>query len=140
MKWKSTHSSPCDVPCFFVFSKSSSYIVKQKGLGRIFSREPDNLAALHSYKHSGLVNDKAVGIQPSPSGKGVVVNTKKSNKKVGGNKVASKRNSTTISKGGSRRTSGAVAKIVGKNGYRSDLLKGEYRERKISNDNARRWA
>lgn len=28
----------------------SSFIVKQKGLGRIFSREPRNLVQLHSYK------------------------------------------------------------------------------------------
>lgn len=29
---------------------NSSFIVKQKGLGRIFSREPRNLVQLHSYK------------------------------------------------------------------------------------------
>lgn len=29
---------------------NSSFIVKQKGLGRIFSREPRNLTQLHSYK------------------------------------------------------------------------------------------
>lgn len=28
---------------------SSSYIVKQKGLGRVFSREPSNLKQIHSY-------------------------------------------------------------------------------------------
>lgn len=29
---------------------NSSFIVKQKGIGRIFSREPRNLVQLHSYK------------------------------------------------------------------------------------------
>lgn len=30
--------------------KSNRYLVKQKGLSRVFSREPGNLASLHSYK------------------------------------------------------------------------------------------
>lgn len=56
--------------------KSNSFLVKQKGLGRVFSREPGNLAAFHSYKHSGLVNDKSVGIVPAEN-RGVVVTTRK---------------------------------------------------------------
>lgn len=56
--------------------KSNSFLVKQKGLGRVFSREPGNLAAFHSYKHSGLVNDKSVGIVPAAN-RGVVVTTRK---------------------------------------------------------------
>lgn len=36
--------------------KSNSYIVKQKGLGKVFSREPRNLAQIHSYTVSHQVN------------------------------------------------------------------------------------
>jgi large subunit ribosomal protein L28e len=103
--------------------KTSSHIVKQKGLGRIFSREPGNLMNLHSYKY-GWVNDKAVGISPAANGRGVVVTTKKS--KLPTNKIAVSRSTQTINKGGSRRTAGAVADIVAKRGYRADLLKGEF--------------
>lgn len=103
--------------------KNSSFLVKQKGLGRIFSREPGNLMNLHSYKY-GWVNDKAVGVDAAKSGKGVIVTTKKS--KVGGNKISGSKSIQNINKGGSRRTAGAVANIVAKRGYRADLLKGEY--------------
>ncbi|CAO1615733.1 unnamed protein product [Parajaminaea phylloscopi] len=101
--------------------KSSSYIVKQKGLGRVFSREPSNLAALHSYTYSGIVNDKAVGIEAAPAGRGVVVSTRKT--KSAPNKIAGTRSEYVIKKGGSRRTAGKVASIVAKNGYRPDLRK-----------------
>lgn len=103
--------------------KNSSFLVKQKGLGRVFSREPLCLDNLHSYKSVFGANAKAVGIQPAPSGKGIVITTK--NTKVAPNKIKSSRNVQTIKVGGSRRAAGAVANIVGKRGYRSDLLKSE---------------
>lgn len=105
-------------------SKSSCFLVKQKGLARVFSREPNNLAQIHSFRYSGLVNDKSVGIQADASGKGVVVSTRKT--KVAPNKIAGSRSEQLIKKGGPRHKAGSVAKIVGKRGYRSDLLKGEY--------------
>lgn len=81
---------------------------------------PD-LAAFHASQYSGIVNDKAVGVEAAPSGRGVVVSTKKT--KAPSNKVAGTRNNYTISKGGSRRAAGVTANIVAKNGYRPDLLK-----------------
>lgn len=102
--------------------KSNSYLVKQKGLGRVFSREPGNLAALHSYKYSGVVNDKSVGIAPAEK-KGVNVVTKKT--KASPLAVKGARAETTV-KGGPRRVAGAVANIVAKNRYRPDLRKGTY--------------
>lgn len=103
-------------------SKSSSYIVKQKGLARVFSREPDNLAQIHSYRHSGLINDKSVGVQPNPQGKGVVVSTKRS--KASPNQIAGRRTTQIVKKGGSRHAAGSVAKVTAS--QRPDLLKGEW--------------
>ncbi|CCF50164.1 hypothetical protein NDA11_000787 [Ustilago hordei] len=100
---------------------NSSFIVKQKGLGRIFSREPRNLTQLHSYKYSGLVNSKAVGIEPAQSGKGVVLTTKNSKKTPFS--IRGTKNTSTIKKGGSRRAAGVVSNIVAKKGYRADLTK-----------------
>lgn len=110
--------------------KSNSFLVKQKGLGRVFSREPGNLASLHSYKHSGIVNDKSVGIVPAGQ-KGVQVTTKKT--KVSPRAVKGARATTTV-KGGSRRVAGAVANIAAKHHYRPDLRKGTYlyRSRRIT--------
>ncbi|EPQ30706.1 uncharacterized protein PFL1_01607 [Pseudozyma flocculosa PF-1] len=101
--------------------KTSSYIVKQKGLPRFFTREPLNLKQIHSPKHSGNVCKKAVGIAPAANGKGVVVTTKKT--KASPFSVKGSRASTTIKGTGNRRVSGAVANIVGKRGYRNDLAK-----------------
>ncbi|KAJ1025878.1 hypothetical protein NDA16_002504 [Ustilago loliicola] len=100
---------------------NSSFIVKQKGLGRIFSREPRNLTQLHSYKYSGLVNSKAVGLEAPKSGKGVVLTTKNSKKTPFS--IKSTKNTTTIKKGGSRRAAGVVSNVVAKKGYRADLTK-----------------
>ncbi|PWN26319.1 ribosomal protein L28e, partial [Jaminaea rosea] len=101
--------------------QSSSFIVKQKGLGKVFSREPNNLAAIHSYTYSGIVNDKSVGIEAAPKGRGVVVSTRKT--KSAPNQVANTRSEYVVKKGGSRRAAGKVANIVAKNGYRPDLRK-----------------
>ncbi|SPO49083.1 related to 60S ribosomal protein L28 [Moesziomyces antarcticus] len=100
---------------------NSSFIVKQKGLGRTFSREPRNLVQLHSYKYSGVVNAKAVGIEATKSGKGIVLTTKNSKKTPFS--IKSTNNASTIKKGGSRRAAGVVSNVVAKKGYRADLTK-----------------
>lgn len=102
---------------------NSSFIIKQKGIGRIFSREPANLTQLHSYKYSGLVNAKSVAVEAPASGKGVVITTK--NSKKGPQAVKSSKNVSSIKKGGGRRTAGVVSNIVAKRNYRSDLTKGK---------------
>ena len=104
---------------------SNSFLVKQRGIGRVFSREPGNLTSLHSYKHSGIINDKSVGITPAPNTRGVVLTTQKT--KVAPGTVRNARNSVTI-KGGSRRVARAVANSVAKRGYRPDLRRGTYME------------
>ena len=45
------------------------------------SQEPMNLANKNSFKFSGLVNKKAVGIENGPEGKGVTLVTKKQTSK-----------------------------------------------------------
>ena len=74
--------------------KTSCFLVKQKGLARVFSREPNNLAQIHSYRYSGLVNDKNVSIEASKSGKGLVVSTKKAD--VAQGKIAGSRTSQSL--------------------------------------------
>ncbi|KAL0637209.1 hypothetical protein Q9L58_003859 [Maublancomyces gigas] len=100
----------------------SSFIVK-RGVGNervIFSKEPLNLVNKHSRKHSGLVNEKAVGVLPNEAG-GVTVITKKSHEKYG-TKPASLYNTVTFSKNKSqRKTYYAVVNTVAKKHYRADL-------------------
>ncbi|KDN47963.1 ribosomal protein L28 [Tilletiaria anomala UBC 951] len=105
---------------WLLLRQQNSFLVKQHGLPRVFSREPGNIAAIHSYKYSGLINDKAVGVEAAPSGRGIVLTTKKS--KIASNAVKGTRN-VNIIVGGSRRAAGKVSNVVGKRGYRSDLVK-----------------
>ncbi|KAK0527871.1 hypothetical protein OC834_001760 [Tilletia horrida] len=97
--------------------KTSSYIVKQHALPRAFSREPRNIAHLHSFKYSTTTNAKAVGIEAAP--RGLVLTTRKSKAAPGTIKGA--HTVTTIKKGGSRRSAGVISNTVAKKGYRRDL-------------------
>lgn len=76
-------------------------------------------------QYSGIVNDKSVGIEAAPKGRGVVVSTRKT--KSAPNQVANTRSEYVVKKGGSRRAAGKVANIVAKNGYRPDLRKVSWR-------------
>ncbi|KAK0545091.1 hypothetical protein OC845_005281 [Tilletia horrida] len=99
--------------------RTSSYIVKQASLPRVFTREPANLTQLHSFKYSSTTNNKNIGIEAAPGGRGVVVVTRKGKASRGAVKGAY--STTTLKKGGSRRSAGAISNIVHKNGYRRDL-------------------
>ncbi|KAE8267533.1 hypothetical protein A4X09_0g4813 [Tilletia walkeri] len=101
---------------------TSSYIVKQASLPRYFSREPRNLAQIHSFKFSGTTNAKTIGIEPV-SGGGVAVVTRKS--KASPSALKGAYTATTIKKGGSRRVAGVVSNLT-KNGYRRDLTQREF--------------
>ncbi|PKI83286.1 hypothetical protein MVES_003040 [Malassezia vespertilionis] len=105
---------------WLLIRKTNSNIVKQKGLGRVFTRETGNVSALHNYKCSSLVNDKSVSIVPAKDGKGVLVATHKS--KANPRAIKNTYNVHHV-QGGARRVAGAVANIVAKSGYRPDLRK-----------------
>ncbi|CAD6896917.1 unnamed protein product [Tilletia controversa] len=96
---------------------TSSYIVKQNGLPRYFSREPRNLAQIHAFKYSGTTNNKTIGIEAVPGG--IVVSTRKS--KAAPNTLKGAYSTTTIKKGGSRRAAGVASNAASKTGYRRDL-------------------
>jgi large subunit ribosomal protein L28e len=58
----------------------NSYLVKRRsGGGAVFTRDPLNLLNKQTRKHSGFVNDKAIGIAPGEKG-GVTLITKKGGK------------------------------------------------------------
>ncbi|KAM0985893.1 hypothetical protein ACFX13_013356 [Malus domestica] len=49
-----------------IMKKNNSFLVKEFGRSHVcvrFTKEPNNLLNLHSYKHSGLANKKTVTIQ-----------------------------------------------------------------------------
>ncbi|VAH09980.1 unnamed protein product [Triticum turgidum subsp. durum] len=64
--------------------KNNCFLIKQFGNSNAkvqFSKEPNNLYNVHSYKFSGLANSKTVAVQPSAGeDKAVVLSTTKTKK------------------------------------------------------------
>ncbi|KAL3335278.1 hypothetical protein AABB24_031472, partial [Solanum stoloniferum] len=105
-----------------IVKKNNSFLVKEFGngtAGLVFSKEPNNLYNLHSYKHSGLANKKTATIQPGGKGQSVLLATSKTKKQ---NKPSSLLNKSVMKKE-FRRIAKAVSNQVADNYYRPDLKK-----------------
>merc|ERR1712002_994552 len=79
--------------------------------------EPMNLKNLHSFRYSGLVRNKAIGIQSATDNKGVVLSYKSKKAK---NKPAKGTVKVTY-KLGARTTLSRVNKFIRRQNYRKDL-------------------
>ncbi|KAF3638123.1 60S ribosomal protein L28-1 [Capsicum annuum] len=105
-----------------IVKKNNFFLVKEFGNGTagvVFSKEPNNLYDLHSYKHSGLENKKTMNIQPEGKYKAILLATSKTKKQ---NKPSSLLNKSVIKKE-FRRMAKAVTNQVADNYYRIDLKK-----------------
>ncbi|KAJ4823686.1 60S ribosomal protein L28A [Turnera subulata] len=106
-----------------IVKKNNSFLVKQFGRGTAsleFSKEPNNLYNLNSYKHSGLANKKTVTIQAGDKkDQSVVLATTKTKKQ---NKPSALLHKSVLKKE-FRRMAKAVENQVGDNYYRPDLKK-----------------
>lgn len=105
-----------------IVKKNNCFVVKQNGNSSarvMFSREPNNLYNLHTYKYSGLANDKTVSITPAGEDLAVVIATTKTKKQ---NKPADSVHRSVLKKE-FRRMAKAVANQVDENYYRRDLKK-----------------
>lgn len=60
-----------------IIRKTSSFLRRQRGIPKHFSREPFNTKGVNSIRFNGLVHKKGLDIQASPDGKGIVVTMKK---------------------------------------------------------------
>ncbi|CAM8899133.1 unnamed protein product [Rhodiola kirilowii] len=103
-----------------IVKKNNSFLVKEFGNGNAsiqFSKEPNNLCNLNSYKHSGLANKKTVTIQGLVKDNAVVLATNKTKKQ---NKPKLLLNRSVLKKEFSRMAK-TVANQVGDNYYRADL-------------------
>ncbi|KAI1646334.1 ribosomal L28e protein family-domain-containing protein [Daldinia loculata] len=98
---------------------NNSYLVKRKESGGIqFSRDPLNLTNVHSRKHAGFVNTKAIGVQPAEKNGVKVISKKESAVQ----KPAKSTTEVTHSGGkATRKIYKTVANQTAKSGYRPDL-------------------
>ncbi|XP_062180292.1 large ribosomal subunit protein eL28z-like [Phragmites australis] len=106
-----------------IVRKNNSFLVKQFGNGNAkvqFTKEPNNLYNVHSYKHSGLANKKTATIQPA-GGKdtAVVLSTTKAKKQNAPAKLYHK----SVMRKEFRKMAKAVKNQVSDNYYRPDLTK-----------------
>ncbi|KAF3943003.1 hypothetical protein CMV_030401 [Castanea mollissima] len=102
--------------------KNNCFLVKEFGRGKAgvqFSKEPNNLFNLNSYKFSGLANRKTVTIQPGGKDLSVVLGTTKTKKQ---NKPAALLHKSVMRKEFPRMAK-AVTNQVSDNYYRPDLKK-----------------
>ncbi|KAB1218455.1 60S ribosomal protein L28-1 [Morella rubra] len=102
--------------------KNNSFLVKQFGRGTAsvqFSKEPNNLYNLNTYKHSGLANKKTVTIQAEGKDQSVLLATTKTKKQ---NKPVALLHKSVMKKEFPRMAN-AVANQVADNYYRPDLKK-----------------
>ncbi|KAM3308202.1 60S ribosomal protein L28-1 [Capsicum chacoense] len=104
-----------------IVKKNNSFLLKEFGNGTagvVFSKEPNNLYNLHSYKHSGLANKKTVTIQPGGKDQSVLLATSKTKKQ---NKPSSLLNKSVMKE--FSRMAKAITNQVADNYYRPDLKK-----------------
>merc|ERR1712126_366628 len=102
--------------CWSIIRNNSCFLKKSHGL--TLTKEPNNLTGMNSFKFNGLVNKKTVGVEPAPSGNGVVLSIRKTK---GGRRPAKALNKTTLQ--GSRHAIKTIQNTLGANGYRKDLTK-----------------
>ncbi|KAH9854359.1 ribosomal protein L28e [Lenzites betulinus] len=102
---------------WLLLRKNNSYAVKRVEEGPIFSKEPGNLTNIHSWKYSGLANEKTITVKETESGVQVAYRKKAASPRAVHPAVS------TISvrpRSGPRRAAGVTAKLA-KRGYRPDL-------------------
>ncbi|KAM0911248.1 hypothetical protein ACQ4PT_013625 [Festuca glaucescens] len=103
--------------------KNNCFLIKQFGNSNAkvqFSKEPNNLYNVHSYKYSGLANKKTVTVQPAADKEmTVVLSTTKTKKQ---NNPAAFSHKTVMRKE-FRKMAKAVKNQVSDNYYRPDLTK-----------------
>ncbi|KAJ6819721.1 60S ribosomal protein L28-1-like [Iris pallida] len=127
-----------------IVKKNNSFLVKQFGNSTAkvqFSKEPNNLYIVNSFKHSGLANKKTVSIQPGGKDLSVVVTTTKTKKQ---SKPASLYHKSVMKKEFSKMAK-ALTNQVTDNYYRPDLTKAAlarlsavHRSRKVSKSGAKK--
>ena len=103
--------------CWAVVRNNSSFLLKKRGCPKPFNTDPLNLTNVNAQRHCGLVNDKAIGLQPAKEGNGFQVVLKKPKCA----RKPMKATTTTVLKNGPRASVPALKSMIHKQRYRKDL-------------------
>ncbi|CAO1307313.1 unnamed protein product [Diamesa hyperborea] len=101
----------------------NSSIIKQNKIRKPFSKEANNLLNVSTFRYSGLVHTKSIGIVPSVDKKGVIFVYKKNKKN---NKPAESTGRITF-KSGQKRTLKKIKNVIKSQKYRPDLQQAALR-------------
>ncbi|KZC04680.1 PREDICTED: 60S ribosomal protein L28 [Dufourea novaeangliae] len=104
---------------WMIIRNNNAFLLKKRNINKPFSTEPNNLPNLSSYRYSGLIHKKSVGIVNAPDKKGFTVVYKKAR---AANKPAKATVKVTM-KAGARRSLYKLKRLLTKNKYRVDLAK-----------------
>lgn len=108
---------------WLILRDNNAFLLKQRNIKKPFSKEPNNLTNLSSYRYSGIVHSKSIGITPADDKKGFVLQLKKGKK---WNKPAQQNVKVTF-KSGPRRALKKVKNTIRNNKYRRDLTQAALR-------------
>lgn len=98
-------------------NNNNAQMFKRPGITKRFSKDPLNPKGIQSFRNAGNLQDRAVTVQPDPSGKGVVlVHRNKRNKR-----SPAKSLSRVSLKRSARQTMQTIKRFVNGNNYRKDL-------------------
>jgi len=105
---------------WLILRNNNSFLKKVRNVKQPFSLEPNNLMNKSSFRYSGIVQRKTVGVSPAADKKGFVVTLKKVK---GARKPAKLYNEIKMRQAGFRRPLKKLRNILTKNNYRKDLTK-----------------
>jgi len=105
---------------WLIVRNNNAFIKKVRNVKQPFSTEANNLTNKSSFRYSGLVQRKTVGIEPSSDKKGFVLVTKKPS--LQGKPVKSLQK-TTLKAAGPRGPLRKLRRTLVKTNYRKDLTK-----------------
>jgi len=101
---------------WLIIRNNSSFLMKRAHMPNL-SKEPNNLKGRNSFRYSGLVQKKTVGVEAAPSGKGVVFVTRN-----GGSLRKPAKNYNRVElKRNSRKTLKTIGTTLFNGRYRRDL-------------------
>lgn len=108
---------------WMIIRNNNAHLLKKRNIKKPFSTESNNLTNLSSFRYSGLIHKKSVGVVAAPDNKGFTVVYKKSKALYKPAKSVVKR----TMKSGPRRSLYKLKRLLKANKYRTDLAKAALR-------------
>ncbi|KAM7357097.1 ribosomal protein L28 [Cochliomyia hominivorax] len=108
---------------WLIIRNNNAFLLKKRDIKKPFSTEPNNLTNVSSYRYSGLVHKKTLGVVPAADKKGFTVVMKKG-------KYAQRPAKNTVKitmKAGPRRSLKKLRNLLTDNKYRKDLTQAALR-------------